>query len=655
MIKKIIFSILVFILSFFVFFKIAYSQLNDVQKQEMVFKNFFVNGGFENGKANWSVSGGTFTLVTSGSNLALGKASAAWTPSGSGQNFDSVDVVIPNALKNQNCEINFLYSGGDASFKAQVLSSSNVLTEVPLTIATSYKEVALPFICPSSGSIKIRITTTAVTTTTIYLDEFYFGKNFRIGSAQNASLYGMVKITGCSGWSTNTNGSFPQNTSCIYSAIGNAQIPSTKIPKATFTNLSYGVYYIAITGALARAIDTTVACSVYLLFNNKNVHLVLPKDGHRNNGLFATTQKIDSFMSSVDAEVLNSIQGGSGNCSYEITNSSEGLTIALYRFPLETEKQIVSIQDNPDYFEAKITAAADGSTNATTTTFGIFTDNDLQMTPASYSSPIGIACDNAASVIGQYTCPSSNEAVGATFQISKTGVYEVCMNVLNNGNNSSDEGNIYKIAITQNNSNTIVIDGDGEVSSSRTNNSQITTRVCNRFKLDTISQYTAKLFGKNYGIGVALRHNPTDIFSTITIKRILPSIQTPIFLGSISSANQATAFRIEAARIGGSGGNGACNTSTCTIYENTSDFISSVNRSFAGSYTINFSSSFWKNTPICIASSSGLTIDGYISYCFAHTSNMNSVAVGCLYNAANTGGAGNNQDTSFRIICMGER
>jgi hypothetical protein len=653
--KKVIF-VLIIVLSLFLFFKSTYAQLNDVQKQEMVFKNFFVNGGFENGKANWSVSGGTFTLVTSGSNLALGKASAAWTPSGSGQNFDSVDVVIPNALKNQNCEINFLYSGGDASFKAQVLSSSNVLTEVPLTIATSYKEVALPFICPSSGSIKIRITTTAATTTTIYLDEFYFGKNFRIGSAQNASLYGLVKITGCSGWTTNANGSFPQNTSCTYSAIGNAQIPSTKIPKATFTNLSYGVYYIAITGALARAIDSTVACSVYLLFNNKNMHLVLPQGGFRNNGLFAATQKIDSFMSSVDAEVLNSISGGSGNCSYEITDSSEGLTIALYRFPLETEKQIVSIQDNPDYFEAKINAAADGSTNATTTTFGIFTDNDLQMTPASYSSPIGIACNNAASVIGQYTCPSSNEAVGATFQISKTGVYEVCMNVVNYGSGLSDEGNIYKIAITQNNSNTIVIDGDREVSTSRTNNLGISTRVCNRFKLDTIGQYTAKLFGKQYGTAAALRHNPTDIFSTITIKRILPSIQTPIFLGSISSANQATAFRIEAARIGGSGSQQACNTSTCTIYENTSNFISSVNRTSTGNYIINFSPSFWKNIPVCIASSSGLTIDGYISYCFAYTpTNMNNVTVTCVYNASNTGGAGNNQDSSFRIICMGER
>jgi hypothetical protein len=362
-------------------------------------------------------------------------------------------------------------------------------------------------------------------------------------------------------------------------------------------------------------------------------------------------------MSSVDAEVLNSISGGSGNCSYEITDSSEGLTIALYRFPLETEKQIVSIQDNPDYFEAKINAAADGPTNATTTTFGVFTDNDLQMTPASYSSPIGIACNNAASVIGQYTCPSSNEAVGATFQISKTGVYEVCMNVVDAGGSSSDEGNFYKIAITQNNSNTIVIDGDGEVSSNRTNNSQISRRVCNRFKLDTIGQYTAKLFGKQYGgTAVALRHNPTDIFSTITIKRILPSIQTPIFLGSISSANQATAFRIEAARIGGSAVQQACNTSTCTIYEKTSNFISSVNRTNTGNYTINFSSSFWKSIPICIASSSGFTIDGYISYCFAYTPNsMNSVSVICVYNASNTGGSGNYQDASFRIICMGER
>src|SRR5690242_18049091 len=66
--------------------------------------NILLNPGFESGSSQWTASGGSFAIATSGSNLLNGKASATWDSNGAAQTLTSGYVTIPNGLKGTNGE-----------------------------------------------------------------------------------------------------------------------------------------------------------------------------------------------------------------------------------------------------------------------------------------------------------------------------------------------------------------------------------------------------------------------------------------------------------------------------------------------------------------------------------------------------------------------
>ncbi len=71
--------------------------------------NVLVNPDFESGIVQgWTNSGGTFAAVSSGSNLLLGKGSATFTASGSGQFVASSAYLVPNGLLGRACAVSML-------------------------------------------------------------------------------------------------------------------------------------------------------------------------------------------------------------------------------------------------------------------------------------------------------------------------------------------------------------------------------------------------------------------------------------------------------------------------------------------------------------------------------------------------------------------
>lgn len=168
--------------------------------------NILTNPNFEIGKTGWKQSGGTFSLTTSSSNVIQGKQSASFLASATGQYFESNPIVIPIGLYGENCMVKAKYTGGDANAYLTVFNASAEIipstSRATLNAATGTKTVKVYFTCPSSGSLKLRVQSTAAAVIA-YFDELH------LGLADNKAVPGIgdwqAYTNSCSGsWTTNT-------------------------------------------------------------------------------------------------------------------------------------------------------------------------------------------------------------------------------------------------------------------------------------------------------------------------------------------------------------------------------------------------------------------------------------------------------------------
>lgn len=92
---------------------------------------------------------------------------------------------------------------------------------------------------------------------------------------------------------------------------------------------------------------------------------------------------------------------------------------------------------------------------------------------------------------------------------------------------------------------------------------------------------------------------------------------------------------------------GDCTGTPCTISANYGGMVSTVTRSATGTYTVNFTGSFWSSGPACVANS---TRGGSI-FCVINASGLSTSSYGIsCYNDAGT-----LSDSRFSIMCHGPR
>lgn len=153
----------------------ASAALSDQDRAEFSRQNILAgkNPGFENGKAGWTASGGTFTTVTSGSNLLTGKVSATWDSSSAGQTFSSLAVTIPNWAKGIAGELACVIQtpSGTATHVIEAYDGTNILSSVPIISSTGPSITPLYMTFPSSGTIQLRLKSVASNEPLIAIDE----------------------------------------------------------------------------------------------------------------------------------------------------------------------------------------------------------------------------------------------------------------------------------------------------------------------------------------------------------------------------------------------------------------------------------------------------------------------------------------------------
>lgn len=216
----------------------AFGALSDVDKAQAGATNILTNPGFENGKASWTASGGTLAVATSGSNLLLGKSSVTWDSTAASQTLTSDYVTISNGLKGTNGEYGckIMVPSGTAAHSLQVYSGSTVLGSLSIAdLGTNPKPFTGIFTIPTSGSLALRVFSTASNEPSITIDDCYLGPTRSIGSVQvitdwktcsNVGAGTLWTSTGTSpvyGTSASANGY--QGIKCFWRRVGeNAEI-----------------------------------------------------------------------------------------------------------------------------------------------------------------------------------------------------------------------------------------------------------------------------------------------------------------------------------------------------------------------------------------------------------------------------------------------
>ena len=128
--------------------------------------NLLENPDFESGILNWTASGGVFAHITSGVNLLIGEGSATIDFSATSETLDSDLELIPNGLKGRTCSTSMIYladtiSVGDVQLVVND-GTNDLITPIDLVPTSGVAlQVSAVFPCPTSGSIKLRLQSTA--------------------------------------------------------------------------------------------------------------------------------------------------------------------------------------------------------------------------------------------------------------------------------------------------------------------------------------------------------------------------------------------------------------------------------------------------------------------------------------------------------------
>lgn len=145
------------ILLIFLFPLLAFATLNEVDKTQIFSKNLLVNGGFENGKAKWTASAGTFTVT--GTSPMIGLYHGVWDAAASADTLSTTAITIPVGWYGRNSVVTCLITtaSGTATHSLQAYDGTNILASETVVSNTTATRTSANFIMPSSGTISLRL------------------------------------------------------------------------------------------------------------------------------------------------------------------------------------------------------------------------------------------------------------------------------------------------------------------------------------------------------------------------------------------------------------------------------------------------------------------------------------------------------------------
>ena len=541
--------------------------------------NILANPGFETGVSQgWTNTGGTFAPAT-GSNILIGRGSAAFTASATGQSFQSTLTVIPNGLYGQPCAASMLYLGGSSNLTFEVLDgSSNVLATQVLTAATVPTTVSVPLICPSSGSMQVVVSSSAASAL-LAADQMTLGTN-PLSQVAQSQLLGAVSISGCAApWSNTTTSfsAFAAQTGCVYTTVGSAQAPGSMIPAITFPSIPAGELILQYEGTTE---STTQSHSSYFQFTDgtnvaRETSVIISSAGGtiESNGLFQSI-KYTTPQSNVTLQIYSKVDSG-GTARIYSTAVNPGV-IKVYFFPASPNTAVNVAQVPASWSGYQINTGGWISTSGTPVDPTAGAGITLTQTT---NRNFGTVTSAAGSLPGvAWTPPVAGiYHVAAPVVVYENGAGNPFVRLVDGSGTIIDPG---RYTTSNNTDQTVPLQGDYLVTNAGV---PITFKLQLAFSGGT----SAGIGAANLGAAIQWTISNADFNSAV-----------PVFPGSVTSSS-AGVLRLESARFGGSTVVSSCTSSPCTIYAGATPAITSVTRSGTGVYQALFSAGTFSVMPTC--------------------------------------------------------
>jgi len=406
-------------------------------------RNLLKNAGFEARKSGWTATGASLlTLETS--TPALGKYSAKWDPSASGEFLRSELVPVPELLKGKTCTIDAEVkwpSGVDGEIKIQVSDGTQAIAGLDLQAGSDWRATPIiEFTCPSSGSIRWELESTA-DAAEIQIEAARLGK-FEKLKIQDGELTAVIRYPV-------TGGCIPTNSTLPYSDFSapagcpapvvihsNQTVDANDddILNAKFPSLKKGLYRVKFSGPIASPDGSSGGVRI----SAPNTNLLVPECAFQPTDQSGTavsqqrawvncealienptTQPVEFRVHGKNQVGTMSIALDFGNVIWQVEKISTGTN------------EIASVETTPYFAKGEISGAS-GSANiflSSTNLTGFLSNqmpaSDLTLSKKEGNSSVRIACDGGNASTGD-TCAAGNELMGVTFEPDEIGLYEIC-------------------------------------------------------------------------------------------------------------------------------------------------------------------------------------------------------------------------------------
>lgn len=573
--------------------------------------NILPNSGFERGLSKWAYSGATPSVATSGSNLLFDKASLTWDATAASQYIQSGLISLPEGLKGVSCQVSVQYKGGDANLTLQALDgSSNVLGSQVLAAATYTTKVSAVFACPTSGTVRWKLVSTA-DAASVAIDQAHLGAAdglFQVSQAEFVGSAYFPATTNCEWQRTNTAvGAFGTDTDCPGPTVdtqklGQWQTTDTNLPQVTVNNLPPGIYKVTVTGTLYGAGDWTMAISDGL--NTRGY-----ASGSGNGGASFNPANVSTawFEYTTTGNHTFEIYGSSSSGAISLANNANNdrITYMIERYPLGTDTAIRP--DKADFDWTSFTSATNVTTNTTTIA-------KWRRQGASADFQLGIDWSGAPSAFSNIEMDLPAGFTIDTTRLNSSGLWKepLCWGVLFDPAGGTTR---YMAEGTYADSNTIRIRYAANTGAIVYTNADITN--ASPFSVVNGSYLRVTCRG-------------------VPITGWTENIAAPQLVNSVVST-YAGVSKIEYAFV---------TASTATVSRNSSSWLS-VTRSSAGIYTLNFTGGTWSAPPTC-----QITLEDSAMGFHRFSNTMTATSVNL--NTSNTTDTVS-EDRNFNITCIGPR
>lgn len=159
-------------------------------------RNLLVNPGFENGRQDWNLvsPASTVGILNNSTVVGFGTRSLWFDSEGEGEHIETDEYEIPRGLWDRNClaRIHYNWSTGtsDEMELTVIDHAGNTLATTGLDPVSNYTETTASFVCPSEGSLKLRVGTAddKVDQPAIHVDGAYLGSNDKVVTINNSTV-----------------------------------------------------------------------------------------------------------------------------------------------------------------------------------------------------------------------------------------------------------------------------------------------------------------------------------------------------------------------------------------------------------------------------------------------------------------------------------